>query len=76
MVAPYKMEWFKDTKWVKYEGYDMPIPSGYDQILKAQYGDYMQLPPEDKRTPVTENLVYYDLDHTYLDYKGKYYCVK
>lgn len=76
MVAPYKMEWFKDTKWVNFEGYEMPVPSGYDQILSAQYGDYMQLPPVDKRTPVTDNLVYYDLNHSYIDYKGKYYCVK
>ncbi len=25
------------------------IPSNYDAILKAEYGDYMQLPPEEKR---------------------------
>ena len=25
------------------------IPAGYDQYLRATYGDYMQLPPEDKR---------------------------
>ena len=54
----------------------MPIPVGYDQMLRAQYGDYMKLPPENQRKPATENLIYYDLDHSYLDYKGKYYCVE
>ncbi len=67
---------FEKIIYVDFEGYKMPIPEGYDQMLRAAYGDYMQLPPEDKRTPATDNLVFYDLDHSYLDYKGKYYCVE
>lgn len=59
-----------------FEGYKMPIPKGYDEILKAYYGDYMQFPPEDKRKPAIDNIVFYDLDNSYLDYKGKYYCIK
>ena len=35
---------FCDTK--------LMIPVGYDEILRSQYGDYMQLPPEDKRKPI------------------------
>lgn len=27
----------------------LPIPSGYDEILRKEYGDYMTPPPEDKR---------------------------
>ena len=27
----------------------MPAPVGYDTYLRGLYGDYMQLPPEDKR---------------------------
>lgn len=27
----------------------LPIPSGYDEILREEYGDYMTPPPEDKR---------------------------
>ncbi len=27
----------------------LPIPSGYDEILRMEYGDYMTPPPEDKR---------------------------
>lgn len=26
-----------------------PVPSHYDEVLRATYGDYMQLPPENKR---------------------------
>ena len=62
--------------YMDFEGYKMPVPVGYDEYLRDQYGDYTQLPPEDKRKPITDNLVFYDLDHSYLDYKGKYYCVK
>lgn len=66
---------YNKTKYVDFEGYKMPIPEGYHEILTADYGDYMQFPPEDKRVPLTHNLVFYDLDHSYLNYKGKYYCV-
>ncbi len=65
---------FDTTEWVDFEGYKMPIPGGYDQYLRNAYGDYMQLPPEKSRVPATDNLVFYDLDHCYLDYKGIQYC--
>ena len=26
-------------------------PACFDEVLKAQYGDYMQLPPVDKQVP-------------------------
>lgn len=34
---------------VKFEGRTYKMPAGYDEWLKAFYGDYMQLPPEEKR---------------------------
>lgn len=40
---------FEGIKEVEFEGYLFPIVSGYDEYLKIMYGDYMQLPPEDKR---------------------------
>jgi len=70
------IELFSERIWVDFEGYKMPIVGKYDTLLKNAYGDYMQLPPEDKRLPATDNLVFYDLDHSYKDYKGIYYCVK
>ena len=65
-----------EAKWVDFEGYQMPVPIGYDRILTKGFGNYMEFPPEDKRVPETCNIVFYDLDHSYKDYKGKYYCVK
>lgn len=32
-----------------YEDITVKVPSGYDAILTRNYGDYMQLPPEEKR---------------------------
>lgn len=36
---------------VDYEGHCFMCPVGYDDYLKNIYGDYMQLPPEEKRFP-------------------------
>lgn len=32
-----------------FEGYKWKIPAGYERILTRLYGDYMEIPPEDKR---------------------------
>lgn len=29
----------------KFENIELPIPQGYDDVLRQEYGDYMQLPP-------------------------------
>ena len=34
---------------VEFEGMYFPAPSNYHEYLSSLYGDYMQLPPEDKR---------------------------
>ena len=43
-----KKTWFRPSTG-EFEGHEFVIPEGYDNILKTYYGDYMQLPPEDKR---------------------------
>lgn len=68
-----KKELYQKAIYVDFEGYKMPIPIGYDEYLRDQYGDYMELPPEGKRKPITDNIIFYDLDQSYLKYKGKYY---
>lgn len=67
---------FDDVVYMDFDGNRMPVPSGYDEILTRAYGDYMKCPPEEERYPGTNNLVYYDLDRSYKEFKGIYYCVK
>lgn len=44
-----KKAWFDKTVTMPVGRLVMPIPAEYDALLRALYGDYMQLPPEDKR---------------------------
>jgi len=36
---------------VEFHGEFFKAPGEYDKILRAYYGDYMQLPPEEQRKP-------------------------
>ena len=45
----YKREWLDEVVYTEFEGFKLPIPKGYDGALRVQYGDYMQLPPVEKR---------------------------
>ena len=42
-----------------FEGDTYSIPSGYDNILRNIYGDYMKLPPEEKRVSHHSFIAYY-----------------
>lgn len=44
---------------VEFEGERFPAPVGYDEVLRAQYGEYMILPPEEKRITHHENEIYW-----------------
>lgn len=51
---------FESYLLVDFEDRKFNIASGYDTILKSYYGDYMQLPPIDKRiSPHTLNKVFW-----------------
>lgn len=71
----YKKEWFSTIIYMNFEGHQMPVPVGYDEILRAAYGDYMQLPSPGNRKPITK-VVFYDLENGYKKYKGIHYCVE
>lgn len=51
-----KEEWLKRVK-VEFEGHKFWAPGCWDLYLRSLYGDYMKLPPEEKR--ITHNMVAY-----------------
>jgi len=52
------------------------VPCGYDEFLKRKYGDYMALPPPEKRgVKLEDSVAKIDLEKSYLEYKGTVYCV-
>lgn len=40
---------FSESVLIPFEGMSIEVPIGYEQCLKSIYGDYMKLPPEEKR---------------------------
>ena len=44
---------------VPFESLKVPIPDGFDTILKVQYGHYMELPPKDKRHGHEYEIIYW-----------------
>lgn len=48
-VPPFKRDLFSKHIYKEFEGHFYRIPVGYDELLRQQYGDYMQLPPEEER---------------------------
>ncbi len=71
----YPAEVFEKVIPAPFEEGEFSIPVGYDYYLKRFYGDYMKLPPEEKRGIKFEKVVKIDTERPYTDYKGIYYCV-
>ena len=46
---------FAETVMMPFEGVQVPIPAGYDEILTREYGDYMTPPPGDHHVSNHEN---------------------
>lgn len=62
----YEKKWFSNGKETTFENIKVTIPEDYDSYLKKMYGNYMQLPPEEKRkAPHLEEL---DLNIGYKEY--------
>lgn len=58
-----KKQWINETIDATFEGVPCKISKYYDTLLKNQYGDYMTLPPENKRTDNhSYNSYYYKKD--------------
>ena len=52
----FRCEWFDRTIQGNFEDMQLKIPAGYDNYLTSLYGDYMTLPPVEKRVSVHEDL--------------------
>jgi len=71
MKNEYPREAFDSAVYKEFEGYQMPIPIGYDVYLKTAFGDYMTLPPKEKQM-TCHDAVMIDPEHSYKIYKNMY----
>ena len=55
----YRFDMFEDMIEVDFEGHKVMAPARYDEILTQTYHDYMKLPPEEKRVPYHDNIIYW-----------------
>lgn len=65
VIFPYSI--FADFFEVPFENITIRIPYGYEQYLTMDFGEYMQLPPEDKRVSVHPAALI-DLNKSYREY--------
>lgn len=57
-------EWYNHTKELVFEDILIPVPSGYDNILRTQFGDYMK----PARVPSMHGgFISLDAEHSYID---------
>lgn len=71
----YLAEWFQEPSFCEFEGEIMPMPTKMHEYLSYEFGDYMQLPPKEKRQ-IHHNYLFIDLDNSYIKYKSVKYCLK
>ena len=55
---------FNETLWVPFENITVPVPIGYDQFLRTQYGDQYMTPVH---APTNHGTLVIDTQHSYLD---------
>ena len=48
---------FEEGKQILFEGEQFFVPKEYDTYLKIHYGDYMKLPPIEKREPIHADII-------------------
>ena len=69
----YPEKWFFPVRLTEFEDMMAPVHADTDRYLRMTYGNYMQLPPVEKRV-FHHNYVCIDFEKPYTDYKGIYYC--
>lgn len=70
----WKKEDFSSTIDMPFEGMMIPVPIGYDRILRTEFGDYMKFPPVEKR--VGKHAVVFAPDVPYKKYCSEQYGVQ
>lgn len=60
-------QWYGEGCDLRFEGMTVKAPKEYDKLLTQLYGDYMQLPPEEKRVGHHYTAIF-DLDKPYTEY--------
>lgn len=63
-------EWVSQKRMVPFEYLTACIPNEAERMLKLQFGDYMALPPKEKRGAEHEHQVYFDPDTPYTFYRN------
>lgn len=71
LIAPYRnvfpYELFEKSMLFPFEDTDIPVPKEYDTYLKMDFGNYMQLPPVEKRVGGHKGAIV-DLHKSYKEY--------
>ena len=65
----FKYEYFSNTKEVNFEDTTIDVPIKYDEYLKKDFGNYMELPPIEKR--ITHKPAILDLNKSFIYYAEK-----
>ena len=68
-------EWFQKPSFCEFEDELLPMPTKTHEYLSYEYGNYMELPPEEKRQ-IHHHYLFTDLENCYIKYKGVKYCLK
>lgn len=55
----HRKDCYKEYLAAEFEGFKFMIPCGYDEILSTIYGDYMTLPPEERRVAHHDFMAYW-----------------
>ncbi len=75
MIFKYPRKDFDKAIYLEFEGHSLPAHHYYKKYLENVYSGYMTPPPLEDRKPKSR-IVYLNLDRSYKDYKGIYYCRK
>ena len=72
LKSPFPKEWF-EVKKIPFEDITANVLSNTEAYLTLMYGDYMKLPPKEKRV-VQHSTKYIDLHNSFEKYRGIYFC--